>query len=101
MWREIKILLIDDDHQRRHDMQVILDFLGEEVIVSDSQHWQEEVNRRAKNSQDISAVLVGDDSRGLFHGVMTAVYQWDKSAPIICLGRDHGLDCLRTPYVAR
>tara|TARA_R110002167_G_scaffold1439_5_gene6827 strand:- start:7801 stop:9234 length:1434 start_codon:yes stop_codon:yes gene_type:complete len=82
MWREIKILLIDDDHQRRHDMQVILDFLGEEV------------NRRAKNSQDISAVLVGDDSRGLFHGVMTAVYQWDKSAPIICLGRDHGLDCL-------
>ncbi|MFK4751059.1 sigma-54 dependent transcriptional regulator [Oceanobacter antarcticus] len=94
MWREIKILLIDDDHQRRHDMQVILDFLGEEVIVSDSQHWQEEVTRRANNSQDISAVLVGDDSRGLFHGVMTAVYQWDKSAPIICLGRDHGLDRL-------
>jgi sigma-54 specific flagellar transcriptional regulator A len=29
MWREIKILLIDDDSQRRRDMAVILNFLGD------------------------------------------------------------------------
>ncbi|MDG6403578.1 hypothetical protein QCD79_26525, partial [Pseudomonas quasicaspiana] len=27
MWREIKILLIDDDSQRRRDLAVILNFL--------------------------------------------------------------------------
>ncbi|MDO6683679.1 MULTISPECIES: sigma-54 dependent transcriptional regulator [unclassified Oceanobacter] len=94
MWRDIKILLIDDDQQRRHDMRVILDFLGEEVIVSDSQHWQQEVTQRTDDSHRISAVLIGDDSQGLFRTVITAVHQWDKAAPILCLGRDHGLDSL-------
>jgi hypothetical protein len=30
MWRETKILLIDDDSVRRRDLAVILNFLGEE-----------------------------------------------------------------------
>ena len=29
MWRETKILLIDDDSVRRRDLAVILNFLGE------------------------------------------------------------------------
>ncbi|MGY8776386.1 MAG: hypothetical protein ACKVLK_16865, partial [Spongiibacter sp.] len=29
MWREIKLLVVDDDDQRRRDIKVILDFLGE------------------------------------------------------------------------
>nr|NLU59827.1 hypothetical protein [Pseudomonas sp. BIGb0427] len=30
MWRETKILLIDDDSARRRDLAVVLNFLGEE-----------------------------------------------------------------------
>ncbi|MCF5585324.1 hypothetical protein GIV65_20995, partial [Pseudomonas syringae] len=40
MWREIKILLIDDDSQRRRDLAVILNFLGEENLSCSSQDWQ-------------------------------------------------------------
>ena len=32
MWRETKILLIDDDAARRRDLSVIFTFLGEELI---------------------------------------------------------------------
>lgn len=32
MWRETKILLIDDDSVRRRDLAVILNFLGEENL---------------------------------------------------------------------
>lgn len=34
MWRETKILLIDDDAARRHDLGVILNFLGEEHLAA-------------------------------------------------------------------
>ena len=38
MYREIRILLIDDNEQRRRDLKVILDFVGEETfaILSES-----------------------------------------------------------------
>ena len=36
MWRETKILLIDDDSVRRRDLAVILNFLGEENLACGS-----------------------------------------------------------------
>ncbi|TXI29892.1 MAG: hypothetical protein E6Q69_14045, partial [Aquipseudomonas alcaligenes] len=33
MWRETKILLIDDNAERRRDLAVILGFLGEDHIA--------------------------------------------------------------------
>ena len=32
MWRETKILLIDDDQDRRRDLTVILNFLSEDHL---------------------------------------------------------------------
>ena len=86
MWREIKILLIDDDQQRRHDMKVILDFLGEEVIVGDSAHWRDEVNARTESSEEIAAVLIGTDDSGACASILSDVYGWDKAAPMIAVG---------------
>jgi sigma-54 dependent transcriptional regulator, flagellar regulatory protein len=44
MWRETKILLIDDDSVRRRDLAVILNFLGEENLTSGSHDWQQAVS---------------------------------------------------------
>jgi sigma-54 specific flagellar transcriptional regulator A len=33
MWRETKILLVDDNSERRRDLAVILNFLGEEHLA--------------------------------------------------------------------
>ncbi|NOM41557.1 hypothetical protein, partial [Klebsiella pneumoniae] len=43
MWRETKILLIDDDSARRRDLAVVLNFLGEENLACSSQDWQQVV----------------------------------------------------------
>lgn len=43
MWRETKILLIDDDSVRRRDLAVILNFLGEENLTSPSHEWEQAV----------------------------------------------------------
>ena len=51
MWREIKVLLIDDDAGRRHDLKVILDFLGEEVITADTADWQQTVKQQVEDTK--------------------------------------------------
>ncbi|MBU1301181.1 MAG: hypothetical protein KKC89_01755, partial [Gammaproteobacteria bacterium] len=40
MWRETKILLIDDDQDRRRDLTVILNFLSEDHLSCASSEWQ-------------------------------------------------------------
>ena len=59
MWREIKVLLIDDDVQRSHDLKVVLDFLGEEAITVNSDTWCKQVEAEITERNDISAVLLG------------------------------------------
>ena len=41
MWEEITIVVVDDDQQRRHDTQVIIEFLGEGAAVYSSEAWTE------------------------------------------------------------
>ena len=39
MWRETKILLIDDNADRRRDLSVVLNFLEEPHLACDSSDW--------------------------------------------------------------
>ncbi|MCY0966929.1 sigma-54-dependent transcriptional regulator [Parathalassolituus penaei] len=88
MWREIKVLLIDDDESRRHDMKVILDFLGEEVISCHSGNWRKIVEQVTDSSIDVTAVLVGDGHLPQYNSLIQDLVSWDKGAPIIVLGND-------------
>ena len=56
MWRETKILLIDDDSARRHDLAVILNFLGEENLTSPS-HEGEQAVSALPSSREVLCVL--------------------------------------------
>ena len=60
MWREIKVLLIDDSAERRQQFQTILNFLGEESVVTDCASWKQAVKDKVSNSNEINAVLLGD-----------------------------------------
>ena len=83
MWREIKVLLVDDDAQRRHDMKVILDFLGEEAIVAQTTDWRREVEGKIEDSTEISAVLLGDSNSVALEDVIEGLLSWDKGIPIL------------------
>lgn len=86
MWREIKVLLVDDNEQRSHDMKVILDFLGEEAIIARPSDWRREVESRVEDSTEISAVLLGDSNNLNLEDVVEALLSWDKGVPILLMG---------------
>ncbi len=85
MWRETKILLIDDNTERRRDLAVILSFLGEEHLVCTSQTWREAVDGLA-SSREVLSVLLGDvQSKG---GVLELIKQleaWDEFLPLLLI----------------
>ena len=59
MWRETKILLIDDNSERRRDLTVILNFLGEDHLACDSQNWRQCVAELG-SSREVLSVLLGE-----------------------------------------
>ncbi len=59
MWRETKILLIDDDSARRRDLAVVLNFLGEENLACSSRigsKWSSRCPRVVKCCAYLSAL---------------------------------------------
>ncbi len=92
MWREIKILLVDDDEQRRHDLKVILDFLGEEVIVAGSSDWRKVADASIEESTEISAVMLGDCDGQPLEKTVEAMLSWDKGLPFLFVGSQLQVD---------
>ena len=92
MWRETKILLIDDDSVRRRDLAVILNFLGEENLTSPSHEWEQAVSA-LPSSREVLCVLVGTVSTaGGLSGLLKTLAAWDEFLPIMLLGEVSSLD---------
>ena len=87
MWREIKVLLIDDNDRRRNDMHVILNFLGEESVVTHCVNWKKLAEQNVNNSQEVVAVLLGDSQGDLtLEKLLQDIKEWDGGIPILLLG---------------
>jgi len=83
MWRETKILLIDDNTERRRDLAVILSFLGEDHLVCTSQTWREAVDGLA-SSREVLSVLLGDvESKGGALELLKQLAVWDEFLPLL------------------
>jgi len=82
MWREIKLLVVDDDDQRRRDIKVILDFLGEVNVTLSSDNWQEQAVAELGGTDELVAVVVGSTQLSLTRMVQ-AVADWDEGLPVI------------------
>ncbi|OUS29677.1 sigma-54-dependent Fis family transcriptional regulator [Gammaproteobacteria bacterium 45_16_T64] len=81
MWKEIKVLVIDDDEKRRHDLKVILDFVGEEAISVADDEWKARVESEDKDN--VGCLIVGSVSD--VAKTVEAVLEWESSLPIILL----------------
>src|SRR5471032_1384774 len=92
MWRETKILLIDDDSVRRRDLAVILNFLGEENLSCTSDDWQQMVGSLS-SSREVLCVLIGtvNAASGL-NGLLKTLSTWDEFLPVLLLGEISSAD---------
>ncbi len=97
MWREIKVLLIDDNAQRRHDMKVILDFLGEQALVAGSADWRKATAEGTEDSSGIAAVLIGACEHQPLEKLLESLLSWDKGLPILLLDNNADADALPEP----
>ncbi len=88
MWRETKILLIDDDSVRRRDLAVILNFLGEDNLACSSNDWQQAVDSLT-SSREVLCVLIGalNSPTGL-SGLLKTLGTWDEFLPVMLLGEN-------------
>ncbi|MDX1723039.1 MAG: sigma-54 dependent transcriptional regulator [Pseudomonas sp.] len=85
MWRETKILLIDDNSERRGDLTVILNFLGEDHLACGSHDWQDAVAQLA-SSREVLSVLLGDvQAKGGSLGMLKQLQAWDEFLPILLI----------------
>ena len=92
MWRETKILLIDDDSVRRRDLAVILNFLGEENLPCGSHDWQQAVSSLS-SSREILCVLIGTvNAPGAVLGLLKTLSTWDEFLPVLLMGDISSLD---------
>ncbi|MEJ2045860.1 MAG: sigma-54 dependent transcriptional regulator [Reinekea sp.] len=87
MLNEIKLLLIDNEAQRRHDLSVVLDFLGEEKIIAEGENWLNDARNLVKSPSEVVGVLLGDASQSLTK-MIEGIKEWDAGMPVILLG-DH------------
>ncbi|TBU93893.1 sigma-54 dependent transcriptional regulator [Phytopseudomonas dryadis] len=88
MWRETKLLLIDDNTERRRDLAVILNFLGEDHIACGSQDWRDAV-AQVESSRGVLSVLLGEVR--LKGGALDLLKQfavWDEFLPVLLID-DH------------
>ncbi|MGV6475215.1 sigma-54-dependent transcriptional regulator [Azotobacter vinelandii] len=87
MWRDIKILLIDDDCGRRRDMSVILDFLDEQYLACASADWRGQAESLG-SSRELLCVLLGTvETQGGTLRLIRALRDWDETLPVLLLGR--------------
>jgi sigma-54 specific flagellar transcriptional regulator A len=86
MWRETKILLIDDNAERRRDLAVILGFLGEDHLACSSADWRETVGK-LESSREVLSVLLGDVSaKGGPLELLKQITAWDENLPLLLIG---------------
>ncbi len=83
MWEEVRVLLVEDDPQRRHDFQVILDFLGENPRALDHAGWQP-LAADVTSGAELRAVFLGSGPGDAAQRV-AQVRGWDPAVPVIAL----------------
>lgn len=83
------VLLVDDCPQSRHDLRLILEFLGEEPFPVASTDWQALVEKQIGSSSAVKCVIIGEcDSPGGLASLVEQLDAWDAHVPVVVIGRD-------------
>ncbi len=84
MWTELKVLVIDDDHQQRHNLSIVLEFMGEPAVVSSSVGWKQTVQSGEHTSASFVCAIIGVVEGNRNH-LIDELVQWDGALPVVLI----------------
>jgi sigma-54 dependent transcriptional regulator, flagellar regulatory protein len=100
MWRELKVLVVDDDEVRRQELKIILDFLGEPAVASGCEGWQEAATEAREEDSPFVAIILGDCCSNLaLETRLKEIQEWDSDIPVILAGADQVISDDWDPYL--
>ncbi len=90
MWQDIRVIVVDDDDQRRHDLSVILDFLGESPVSYAYNEWRKLAAANPITSAgSLVAILLGECGIGTsLEKALSEINQWDHGIPVVHIGNE-------------
>ena len=90
MWRNNKVLVIDDNPSRRHDLKILLDFLSETTLVTASNGWQAAVAEE-NGGEDYVAIFIGDhsDSNQSLAQLLKDIRSWNDELAVVLVGDEN------------
>lgn len=86
MTESAKVLLIDDNEKSRHDLDVIMTFLGEITVTGDSDSWSSAVQQASSYPGEICLAIIGDCRNISLQLLLDSIYRWDSGMPLVVLG---------------
>ncbi|WP_027707619.1 sigma-54 dependent transcriptional regulator [Zooshikella ganghwensis] len=84
MWQDAKILLVDNEQHRRDELKVILEFLGEEVLLLEDRQWQKAV-ADIDAMKEVAAIFLGEITQQITT-IIQQIHDWEPSVPILLMG---------------
>lgn len=90
MWRNNKVLVIDDNPSRRHDLKILLDFLSETTLVTASNGWQAAVAEE-NGGEDYVAIFIGDHSGSnqSLAQLLKDIRSWNDELAVVLVGDEN------------
>ncbi len=87
MWQSARVLLVDDQEHRRHDLAVILDFVGEGTLSFDGQFfknssWQDALKQQMADEETCLCAILSHELAD-FDAVFASLIEWDSAIPVI------------------
>ncbi|MDT8399806.1 MAG: sigma-54 dependent transcriptional regulator [Pseudomonadales bacterium] len=85
MTKTSKVAVIDDDKLSSHNLNVILRFIGEELILLDSKRWRQSF-LDAESSKNIFILIIGTLKNKDIAELLDDIRQWHDNMPLILSG---------------
>lgn len=81
---DIRILVVDDDDKRRHELSIILDFLGESAVIATPDDWEQKVID--ENVGEFTGIFLSNTAGAAsLNDYLSKLLTWNKCAAIVLL----------------
>jgi len=84
MTKDSKILLIADSAGERRDVEIILEFLGEDCLSTDASGWLPACQKKVEQSADVAVALIAANID--IDRFLQELNAWDPGIPVLVLG---------------